>query len=81
MTTPEQKAAVLPTLIVTLEALSKLLHQQSNAMDRLVQGLDMQQRAINNLAASNEMLANSVVEAVGSLASEEVDDEDLPESL
>ena len=81
MTTPEQKATVLPTLIVTLEALSKRLHQQSNAMDRLVQGLDMQQRAINNLAASNEMLANSVVEAVGSLASEEGDDEDLPESL
>lgn len=81
MTTPEQKAALLPSLIVTLEALGKRLHQQSNAMDRLVQGLDMQQRAINNLAASNEMLANSAMEAVGCGASEEVDDEDLPESL
>lgn len=81
MTIPEQRAAILPSLIVTLEALSKRLHQQSNAMDRLVQGLDHQRHALNNLAASNEMLANSVMETVGCNASEEVDDEDLPESL
>lgn len=55
------------TLLETMQTLVLALHNQANA--------------INNLAASNEMLANSVVETAGSSASEEVDDEELPESL
>lgn len=53
--------------------------------ETLVDALQAQTQAINNLAASNEALANSVMELVSSLGSDESStadgDEELPESL